>query len=176
MSADLHLVAQPNDPEVIRIHDFLRGAETIIYPTHGDVLERDADGYVVTASGWHGITINEKKTLEEQIGYHTWDNIWVGQVSWAKGLGNPSQHEAWVPTAIETIDQLFENAPTLTPTLATATMVALNQPNRSNYGKRHWRRAGSRPRLDRSRGLAKRQHVKRWLDAHLGQRIAAESW
>lgn len=195
MAADLYLYALPDDPDMLAMLARLDRAVT-----YGDVDPDDPHDAQQVADGTM-LSWDDHYELESTL--FGWrgtprDNVWVGEVSWAKAdlLGDDDARREWIPDMIADIDRMLTDAPILTPELAARIMVAMNQPNRSWYGRgttyehrpvgtgacgfgvRRVRISKDRTRevvAIRHRGHNSRRAVKRWLQRHMGERIVARS-
>lgn len=179
MSADLVIIAAPSDMGWMAGWQRLQAATTI-----GDVDEDD---------GPHALTWDEWGALRRELRLEERPGCWIGQVSWLKA-GLSGDHRRFIPGPVEAVHALLEPAPVLTPGLASAVMVAMNQPNHSIYGSRRYyygRQRISGPRIRMIdptiylvrkpehnavySGVARRRHVKQWLARHMGRRLVVES-
>lgn len=172
MSADLVLFAT-RSPEAIAGWRKTQRSTYIgdLWEDDGDYL--DAEGFI--ANDARAERLKEAGFSEPELGL-TWDaweaarrtyerepNVWIGQVSWLKaGL---FEDAGWIPNAVGQISWLVgHEGITLTPGLAGAIMASLNLPNRSNYGKRHYRRV-SQERYDEAVQDRRKIRDRRWRSA-----------
>ena len=110
---------------------------------------------------------------EERYDQAYWDAFsdstgyqWFSAVSFAKA-GLFEEYEQYVPGPVDALMRVLPLDPAeprvITPSLSTSIMVTMNRPNRSIYKKSGWG----------GRGVAKRQHVKRFLQEHEGEILVA---
>lgn len=93
---------------------------------------------------------------------------WIGQVSWLKSWLS-GDAGSYVPGMVDRVSELADEhrSRRINDAMIAAIMVAMNTPNRSIYRRRHvavprgWK-------VERCRGVAKRQDVRRWLNEHRG--------
>lgn len=147
MAADVTLVALPNTPGNLR-----RGRlQTLEDLFPDDEVWRDDDGTIVMITG------TDTRGDHAHSIHSECDWFEIGPVSYVKAALFGS--DIYLPGPTVAVHLLWNAPRVVTPSLVTQTMVAMNVPDRSQY--RH------RPR---------RQHVKRWLNAHTGWIVWAETW
>ena len=202
MSADLHLYALPATEQsraAIELWESTSG--NVLDGTEEELDDWDRANGFVSAVEWNRRA--EAVFGTAWSGPNIWIGqvSWMKAGLWE--MGGEDGRSLWIPTAVSRIQKLTDGGQLLTPSLATAITVALNAPDRSHYGRareisysfdpeRHWggngrtqhyRRSSSSvvsspiriQKYRRSRGMAKRQHVRRWLDRHLGELVYPES-
>lgn len=161
MSADLVLIAAPNDPEWLARYRWLRGADmtTSADGPEGDEYI-DEDGYIrspsmdaALAENGHGpartLTWDQSEETRRDLGLdgdREW--LWVGQVSWLKA--SLTGDSVYIPGPVEAVSSLVGDGVLLTTGRAKAITVALNQPNDSIYGKARYYYTSDRQRVPMS--------------------------
>lgn len=86
----------------------------------------------------------------------------IGPVSYLKAVMFDDRR--WLPAPTAAVSDMWAVPQVVTPVRITATMVAMNRPDRSAYrNRRRWPRAN-------------RRRVKRWLTAQTGSIVWAEAW
>ena len=123
MAADLHIYALEDCPRTIELLDLLeRATARFEVGPDGEWVLIDAEEDLDWGQLW-GEAFDDK------------DNVWIGEVSWLKAALMEDGKQLWIPGAVHQIDAMLTDAPVLTPLLATRSMVAMNQPNDSWYGR-----------------------------------------
>lgn len=170
MAADLTLLALPATPENWRCARIATYQELL---PRDEVAARDGEevGYLASDArrAW-------SHNLHKRV-----DWFEVGPISWIKA--DTLADQAWLPAPTAAVAKYWAIPVLATKASIAETMVLLNLPDRSHY--RSWHR--DRPRgykvgrryargVRGDRRVARRQHVKRWLVAHQGWIVWAESW
>lgn len=191
MSADLHLFATPDTPEVDAAWqklcqvDMIGGDEDwVVQPATPEYREKYGRDSIITAGSRYHDELISILYGERWVG----PNVWIGQVSWLKA-GLLGEQERFIPACVRRIQQLTAEGPILTPGLAKEITVAMNLPNHSIYGRVEYTRrtedhfyGGNGPIVHRygiqktkTRGVARAGDVKRFLAEHRGKRIFSDS-
>ena len=164
MSADLVLIAAPTDP---KWHELYAWYQRVDFTESGDDAVLDDEGYIILGEGddiLRGITTERWLATRDALGMDDdLDSFWIGQVSWLKA-GLLGDEERYIPAPVRAISAMIGDGKLLTPEVAKELTVALNLPNRSIY-RGH----------SLFRGVVRAQHLKKWLDAHIGTYLVQES-
>lgn len=201
MSADLVLIAAPTDQEWLDTYRLYSESSYTLFGDEDNLREYEYldDQRRVWKRGYedlgYGFLGDDADRLRTELGLDGLPYLWIGQVSWLKA-GLVGEVERYVPGPVQAIALLHDEPRILTPGLAKATTVALNQPNTSIYGKAQTYYVSDRQRCPSNarkiapgvyrlnkpthdriyNGVAPARRVKRWLNENLGARIIHESW
>lgn len=127
----------------------------------------DEDGLIRSREDWNDFTgmTTERywELFETLIGD---DQLWISQYSALKASLSGEQ-DRWMPRAASKLFDMFDGDntfQTITPSLVTQIMVAMNQPKLSHY-----------ERTPGMRGVKSRREVKRWLESHMGETLTIDT-
>lgn len=102
------------------------------------------------------------------------DHIEIGP--WSPMKAELMGSERYLPGPTAAIHSLWERPKYLTPGLASRTVVLMNLPDRSHYRTSSKRGTGTGKYKWPSLRKARPRQLRRWLDAHIGHVVWAESW
>ena len=102
------------------------------------------------------------------------DHIAIGP--WSPMKAELMGSERYLPGPTAAIHSLWERPKYLTPGLASRTVVLMNLPDRSHYRTSSKRGTGTGKYKWPSLRKARPRQLRRWLDAHIGHVVWAESW
>lgn len=153
MAADVTLIALPSTPENWRRAEYLTYQRS--FPD--DEAFYDDDGEIV-AYTYTDTRRELHRAVCDIADFHE-----VGPVSYLKAGLSSTEH--YLPGPTVAVHRYWAKPALVRAVDVTQTMVCMNMPNRSYYRGRAWRSRHGRPR-----------QVRRWLMAHLGWIVWAETW
>jgi hypothetical protein len=181
MSADMHIIAfDPTRMSVTDVQEYV-----LADPLAADspeaietILNRQQELSTRLYGGWDAATATDIPSGDVLL-----DDVWVGQVSWAKAglFGGEAAFRRYVPRSVEAIQRVYERAGgviQITPARIPQLTLAFSLPHNSIYERSVGQRGESLPRAGflRSRGVARARDVKHWLEAHAGAYTFVDSW